>query len=375
MKIRTKWTLTFFLLSVTLISLFSLVVFQQVKDRTLSHIEADRLHHMQHDSGHGEHHELAVSNDRKRAQHYLRLLGGFLALGVLLVSGLMVPGSWLIATWCLVPFKKLAEQTGALDAKALAFRFPARTGTQDEYERLIGAFNQLLSRLDRSFGELNLFAAKASHELKTPLASIMAQTEKALRQPALPDEVRASLTKILVQASRLSRVTQQLLQLADVDSKRNQVQTACTEGGQILKDVAESFGAQASAMNKTISTRADGPLPLPAGADILAISIGNLVENALKFGRSSVRISLVRNGAQAEIRVEDDGPGLNSTQLAPITAPFQRDLELADGSKNPGSGLGLAIVKAAVESVKGQLLFNKSELGGLSALISIPLAP
>lgn len=373
MKIRTKWTLTFFLLSVTLVSLFSIVLFVQVRDRTLSHIEADRLHHMQHDFGHGEHHAMAVSNDLEQAHHYLRLLGGFLALGVVLVSGLMVPGSWLIANWCLRPFKNLAEQTGALDAKALAFRFPEPAQTQDEYVRLVAAFNQLLARLDRSFGELNLFAAKASHELKTPLASIIAQTEKALRQPALPEEARASLQKILSQATRLSRVTQQLLQLADVDSKRGQVQAVSTDGARVVREVADSFGAQAKATHKSISIHTEGPMALPAGADILAISVGNLVENALKFGRTHVAISLKRNGGAAEIRVEDDGPGLAPAQSAVVTAPFTRDLELGDGSKNPGSGLGLAIVKAAVESVKGQLSFAKSEQGGLMALISIPL--
>lgn len=438
MKIRSKLTIALFLLTTALVSLFSVTIFYQVSERTLAHAKADLVQHLQHDFEHlheiepreaashlkgtyhrieqgklvlsdnlpadlkgpngqlrigagvsrdyvvaiqqkekgGEIFDLTGAADLRQTRHYLQLLGGLLVLGVLLVAGLMIPASWWLAGWCLSPFRQLANQTDALDATGLSFRFPNGEEWRqpdDEYNRLVGAFNRLLTRLDRAFGELNLFAAKASHELKTPLASMLAQTEKALRRKDLGEETRETLLKILTQASRLSRVTEQLLVLADLDSKRSRPPSVSSDAATVIQQLVDSFVPKAAAMGKIIRFALPPKLRVEAESDVLAISVGNLIENALKFGRNQVLLTLSQNQNSAEIIVEDDGPGLINMQAVEIIKPFEKERQLSDGSKNPGSGLGLAIVQTAVESSHGTLSFNQSGLGGLLARITIPL--
>lgn len=371
MKIRTKLTLTLFLLTTILISIFSALIFYQVSERTLGRAQADLVQHLQHDFQHLR----EIKNAELQTRNYLKRLGSLLAFAILLVAGLMVPASWWIAGWCLAPFRRLADQTATMDASALSFRFPDENlrKSNDEYYRLVEAFNQLFTRLDHSFVELNLFAAKASHELKTPLASIIAQTEKALRQTEFDFETRTTLQKILAQAARLSRVTEQLLVLADVDAQKSRPQQIPADAATVIRGIVESLGPKATARKMSLHADLPQSITVKAGADILAISVGNLVENALKFGRKDVFLRLKQHAGAAEIWVEDDGPGLSEAQTIKITTPFERNRMLSDGSQNPGSGLGLAIVQTAVDSVKGSLSFTKSKYGGVLARITIPL--
>ncbi len=432
MKIRSKLTLTLFLLISALISIFSYSVFYQVQGRVLAHAKNDLLDHLEHEWEHlprwqqalgngephqkgvhykiykgskllvstfppgvpeilppgiherfvtvqldkqmdGDHYRLVGTADLQQSYDYLRLLGRLLIAGCLCVVGLLAPASWFIAGWGLAPFRRLALETAKIEATDLSFRFP-RGRPDDEYGKLLATINLLLTRLDRAFGELNLFAAKASHELKTPLAAIIGQAEKQLRRKDSDREVKETLNKILAQASRLSHVTEQLLELAEMDSKKSQATPTQIDAGDLMREIGKTYGQQAAALHKTIELDLCGPTFVAADSGILATSLGNLLENALKFGKCKIVLACRIELGRVVLSVDDDGNGLRAGQETRMVRPFEKSRALSDGTLNPGAGLGLAIVKSGVDSLKGQLKFAQSQLGGLSASIVLTAA-
>ena len=131
------------------------------------------------------------------------------------------------------------------------------------------------------------------------------------------------------------------------------VDTAADQGGDATYHGAESI----EIMARPVSLRR---------------ALSNLVENALHYA-GNVRVTVNRDGAMAEIRVEDDGPGIPAEQLADAVQPFTR-LDAARGRDTPGMGLGLAIVARAVELEQGTLALRNRDGGGLSVVMRIPCA-
>ncbi len=326
----------------------------------------------------GKYYRLEGATDLKNVQQFLRVLGGMLASGCLLVVGLTGPASYYLAGWGFRPFRRLAEETGRLQASDLSFRFPDGNRTsRDEYVMLVDSFNHLLERLDTAFGDLNLFAAKASHELKTPVAAMMAQIEKLLRRKDLDDDVRVTLGKMLAQGARLSRTTEQLLSLAHIDSRAAYLALPPQDATQILKTLMETYSPIAQQRGHAIELTSE-PLrstetALVGDSDLVATSVSNLVDNALKFAKSKVNLHYRTESNWLVIEVEDDGPGIPEARREEVIAPFTRAADLGNGQKNPGSGLGLAIVKAATVSLKGRLTLGRSKWGGLLARLSLPM--
>jgi two-component system, OmpR family, phosphate regulon sensor histidine kinase PhoR len=221
------------------------------------------------------------------------------------------------------------------------------------------------------------FIANVSHELRTPLTSIQGYVETLVEDPRPNAETtREFLGIIHKNATRMNRLTEDLLALASVEGPDYKLTLQPTRASALVQDAIESLGGMVVDSEVELqSTGAPDELVL-ADPDAMNQVFGNLIENSLKYGRSGKR---VRVGAkllegEVEFTVQDFGPGIASEHLNRIFERFYR-VDKARSRESGGTGLGLAIVKHIVNAHGGRV-WAQSELGaGAQFHFTLPLAP
>ena len=221
------------------------------------------------------------------------------------------------------------------------------------------------------------FIANVSHELRTPLTSIQGYVETLMEDPVpLPQTTREFLGIVLKNATRMNRLTEDLLALASVESPDYKLARQPTRASALVHDAIESLGGIVGDSSVTIeSTGAPGSIVM-ADPDAMHQVFGNLIENAIKYGKAGQRICVGARalGHEVEFSVQDFGPGIASEHLGRIFERFYR-IDKARSRESGGTGLGLAIVKHIVLAHGGRV-WAESELGkGATFRFTLPIAP
>jgi two-component system phosphate regulon sensor histidine kinase PhoR len=220
------------------------------------------------------------------------------------------------------------------------------------------------------------FIANVSHELRTPLTSIQGYVETLVEdhKPS-PETTREFLGIIHKNASRMNRLTEDLLALASVESPDYKLAVQPFKACALVQDAIESLGGIVVDSEVELQSAGAPDALVTADPDAMNQVFGNLIENAVKYGKSGKRILV---GAQlheeeVEFWVRDFGPGISSEHLERIFERFYR-VDKARSRDSGGTGLGLAIVKHIVEAHRGRI-WAESELGSGSAFhFTLPLA-
>jgi signal transduction histidine kinase len=257
--------------------------------------------------------------------------------------------TWLLVGRALHPVEAIRAEVADISAHDLGRRVPV-PAVADEIGRLAGTMNQMLDRLQSSADRQRRFAADASHELQSPLASSRAHLEVALAHP--DDAPWASVaTDLLEENHRMERLVRDLLFLArgdegDLDAHRRPVD---------LDDVV-SFEVGRLRPGAEVVIDASGVVPAEVSghADQLHRVVRNLLENAVDHARSRVTIELRGTGAEVELVVADDGPGVPVPDRDRVFDRFTR-LDDARSRQTGGAGLGLAIAREVVEAHGGRV--------------------
>ncbi len=230
-----------------------------------------------------------------------------------------------------------------------------------EIQPLIDDLNALLEAREKAVQRALATAGDLAHGLKTPLALLAHEAERAR---ALGNVDQAH--NISQQVERMSR---------QVDHQLARARAAAYAGsGAGFCAVAPAVEAMVRTMRKLfqgpgfeIITEIDPALAVRVQRQDLDEILGNLLENGCKWGRARIHVQASRTGSFVEIRVEDDGPGLQ---------PHHREAALKRGVRldetAPGSGLGLAIVRDLAEVYSGSVALESSALGGLRAVVRLP---
>jgi two-component system phosphate regulon sensor histidine kinase PhoR len=221
------------------------------------------------------------------------------------------------------------------------------------------------------------FIANVSHELRTPLTSIQGYVETLIEDPhPRPETSREFLGVILKNATRMNRLTEDLLTLASVESPNYKLTLQPARASSLLQDAIESLsGLVADSDVELESTGAPDALVM-ADPDAMNQVFGNLVENSLKYAKSGKRIRVGARQLESEVEftVQDFGPGIASEHLDRIFERFYR-VDKARSRESGGTGLGLAIVKHIVHAHGGRI-WAESELGAGAAFhFTLPLTP
>ncbi|HTJ99871.1 MAG TPA: ATP-binding protein [Bordetella sp.] len=215
-------------------------------------------------------------------------------------------------------------------------------GVPAEMEPLVLHTNDLLSRLDASLAAQRRFIGHAAHQLRTPLSGLRLESELMLARP-LPDDVRARAERIKAVSDRMIRLGQQLLVLARADpNARPQdsfVRIDLCEW--VLASGAEWIPRVRAAQFELDLNAPDTPVWVDADPLLLDELLGNLIDNALRYGPPNGRITLTVGGNPPSLTVMDDGPGIPMEDQDRVFEAFYRSPAATAG----GSGLGLAIVR------------------------------
>ena len=194
------------------------------------------------------------------------------------------------------------------------------------------------------------FIANVSHELRTPLTSIQGYTETLLDGPLADNHVREFMEIIRKNSARMSRLTEDLLTLARVESGEQRFDMQRVSPEELLQDALESFREVARSYGVELVVENSVPAGT-VGADREAIHqiFSNLIENALKYAASGKKVILGARAAESgvEFYVRDFGPGISSEHLPRLFERFYR-VDKARSRESGGTGLGLAIAKHIV---------------------------
>jgi len=218
------------------------------------------------------------------------------------------------------------------------------------------------------------FIANVSHELRTPLTSLLGYTETLMDESA-DSKAREFLEIIRRNAQRMSRLTEDLLTLARVESGEDRLQPAAVSSNELLRDAQTSFSELAKAKGLTIEISGTADVMVFADRDAIHQVFANLIDNALKYasGTKKIEIGATDRFGSLEFYVRDFGQGIPSEHLPRLFERFYR-VDKARSREAGGTGLGLAIVKHIVLNHGGQAGVT-SELGHGSVFwFRIPLA-
>ena len=219
------------------------------------------------------------------------------------------------------------------------------------------------------------FIANVSHELRTPLTSIQGYTETLLDSNTENGHAREFLEIIRKNAARMSRLTEDLLTLARVESGEQRFDVQPTTPGELLDDALESF--REVARSHGLELRVEDVAPTSVNADREAIHqvFSNLIENAMKYAATGGRIMLGarRSERGVEFYVRDFGPGIASEHLPRLFERFYR-VDKARSRESGGTGLGLAIAKHIVLAHSGTIRAESELNHGSTFLFTLPVA-
>ena len=291
--------------------------------------------------------------------------GTLLALAVPLavaVVGLVV---WAVAAQALSPVDRIRRQVDAIDADALDHRVAVR-GTGDEVDLLAATMNRMLSRIEESYAAQQRFAGDASHELRSPLATMRQYAELAEAHPGATSTAEIA-DVVREQGARMQETLEGLLLLARLDERAVRASDAID-----LDDLARAQVARLAGEGLVVDARSVEPVRLRGDARLLRRAVENLVDNARRHARDRIAVGVRAVDGTALVWVDDDGPGIPESERSRV---FDRFVRLDEGRSRDagGSGLGLAIVLEIVRVHGGSVRIDTAPLGGARVVIELPI--
>ncbi len=297
----------------------------------------------------------------------LALLG--IGAGVLTLA--LGVGWWLIGR-AILPIEQIGAAAGRISQGNLSERIPVPDNGA-ELGRLAAVLNSTFARLEAAFERQRQFTADAAHELRTPLAVMISETQTALARPRCADEYRETVEGCLDTSQQMRRLTESLLTLSRFDGGNDPEPRTQVDLGQAAREVIERVRPLASA--KGIRIRADlAPAPVLSSPERMSQVITNLLTNAIEYNRpeGEVVVSTAADSGSALLIVADTGVGIAEADRPFVFDRFYR----ADRSRsraNGHTGLGLSIGKAIVESEGGAIEVESKLNVGTTFTIRLPL--
>jgi heavy metal sensor kinase len=296
-------------------------------------------------------------------QRFWQLVLGLL-VGLPLALGLTGFGGYYLARRALSPVERMARRAREINAERLGARVDVEN-PDDELGLLAQAFNETLSRLERSFEQLKRFTSDASHELRTPLTAIRSVGEVGLQQDRSRDQYREVIGSMLEEAERLGRLVESLLTISRADSGQIHLEQANVGLLPLVREASSLLDVLAEDKGQTVSVEGDDSICVNGDSVILRQVFINLLDNAIKYspqkGRISVRVSRA-DSSNACVEVKDCGPGIAPEHRQRVFDRFYR-IDEGRSREGGGAGLGLAIAKWGAEAHGGRLELDSTETG------------
>ncbi|TQM79756.1 two-component system OmpR family sensor kinase [Saccharothrix saharensis] len=273
------------------------------------------------------------------------------------------------------PLEGISATAAAIGSGDLTRRVEG-AGARTEVGRLGDALNAMLGQLESAFRQreasedrLRRFVADASHELRTPIATIRGYAELFRRGAAgRPEDLGTALRRIESEAERMGSLVDELLLLARLDQGRPLIREPVELTDLAADAVADALTAQPA---HPVELDYDGPVTVTGDADRLRQVLGNLLANVARHTPvgTRTRVRIRAEGGFAVLEVSDDGPGLSDEDRGRVFERFHRSA----GARGGGAGLGLSIVAAVAEAHGGRAEVGDTPGGGATFVVTLPV--
>jgi len=283
------------------------------------------------------------------------LVASLIFAGVVLAL-VAIAARWLLSS-ALHPVARMTSQAATWSERDIDRRFSLGE-PRDELTQLAATLDALLDRVATSLRHEQRFSAEVSHELRTPLARVIAETELALRREREPEEYRQSLEIVHGNAVHLARIVDALVAAAQHDAMPMR---ATADAYEVVTEVAAACAGLSEGRGLDVDiVQPERPLRVGVEQDFAERILQPVFENACRYGRSNVAVTIERDDGVVRFSIADDGDGVEADEVDRIFEPGVRG-RTANGT---GSGLGLSLARRLASSVAGDIEAQADPSGG-----------
>lgn len=282
----------------------------------------------------------------------------FSSMGALLLS--IISGLFL-SKLILRPISRMIQTMEEIEGSLVLKQIPLHDGERDELHKMVETFNRMIGRIETSFIKQQQFVSDASHELKTPI-TIIESYAKMLRRWGMNDEKvqREAIETIYEESVRMKQLTQHLLELVSSDDgEKLTLQTVdmmelCTHAAKVMRRMYK----------REVEIQSEYPnIRISANENKMKQLLLIILDNALKYSKTTIIISLFKDQAGVYIRIKDRGIGIPKKELKHVFDRFYR-VDRARQRQTGGAGLGLSIAQNIVKQSHGDIkIFSEENVG------------
>lgn len=297
---------------------------------------------------------------RKLTRRFLSVWAGTVLFGLVI--------SYLSARRTLQRVERITETVARIGSQELDERLP-EPANSDEISRLARTFNHMLGRIQASVNQLRTVTDSVAHDLKSPVTSIRGTLERSLSVEN-GEHWRDAVGQAIEGLDRVSALLNTTLDVAEAQAGALHLDRAPVDLREVVTQLVNLYQPAMAERRHEVRTDFDGPVVVEADLGLLNRALSNLLENELVHlpeGRR-IAIGLRSHQGNAELLVEDNGPGFPSEIAARVLERFVK------GERSPGSGLGLAFVDAVVHAHGGTVKVSDGPRGGATVTLLLPLS-
>jgi signal transduction histidine kinase len=324
----------------------------------------------------GKDYLVIVSAENYYFTHHIRYLRNLLISSLVIAMALALGISFWFSRHIVQPLLNITTQVRAISSENLNLRLIPST-QNDELTTLASTFNDMLDRLEAAFETQKNFVSNASHELNTPLTSIIGEADVILSKPRQPHEYQEAIAAILEEAEKLNEKTKALLFLAQTGFNGKVVKFDKVRMDQLILDVKQTID-RINPGNKVVldfSLLPESPvmLKVKGNEQLLHLALSNVIMNACKYSSNdTVRVSLGASASNIIVVVRDMGIGIPENEIKYIYDPYFR---ASNTNKFEGYGIGLPLTKNVINMHNGEIRVSSVLHKGVIVEIKLPIGP
>ncbi|BAY23105.1 integral membrane sensor signal transduction histidine kinase [Calothrix sp. NIES-2100] len=315
--------------------------------------------------------QVAIAVSLQSVNQEMASIGNIFLVSIPIALLLVAVGAWLISGGALRPIGQLTGVIQQVTVKGLDQRIPIGT-TDVEFVELIEVFNQMLSRLERSFTQASRFSADAAHELKTPLTILQGELERTLQQVDPGSEVQQRLSNLLDEVRRLSGIMRKLLLLSLADAGQMSLYLVAVDMSQLLMEMVEDI--ELLAPHLSVKNHIPAGLKVQGDRDLLMQVLQNLLSNAIKYNLANgwIEIQAQQRQNTLHITIANASKDIPVSDRDRLFDRFYRG-DPARTRQVEGIGLGLSLAREIARAHRGELTLNSTSDGQTAFTLILPI--
>ena len=271
-----------------------------------------------------------------------------IALSVLFLIFVVIVGYRIIKN-AFKPVKQISDTALKIKrSKDFSNRIELEDSNDDEIHKMASTFNEMLDTVEEVFIHEKQFSSDVSHELRTPITVILAQSDYALQYSDTLEETKESLEVINRHAKRMTNLINQIMELSKLE-RQKEIEKEKINLSNIVLQLLEDYKPLLESKNLNLVYNVEKDLRIQGNKIMLERVFLNILMNAVKFTKTNIEVSLIREGKTAVLKIRDNGIGISEENKKFIWERFFQVNDSRNKEENKGSGLGLSMVKKIVD--------------------------